>query len=278
MKKSYLFVAVFALTTLFGCHQNSKNMQEKETEVLIETSQGDLRVKLYNETPQHRDNFLKLVREGVYDNILFHRIVRNFMVQTGDPVRRPADAPASKVDTNTLKYTIPAEIRYPRYFHKNGALAAARQPDSINPTKASSSCHFYIVSGKPYTSSELMELNQLKAQQRIEQLEEELSKEHIKELYLLRKRGEKEKYQALKDSILRRAQEAVMADPPLPFTAAQKKAYAEEGGAPYLDGEYTVFGEVIEGFPVIDALSRIKTNGKEQPLTEVVVKKISVIE
>ena len=129
----------------------------KETEVLIETSLGDIKVKLYNETPQHRDNFIKLAKEGVYDNIIFHRVIRNFMIQTGDPALKPMGEPLS-VDTNQYRYTVPAEIVYPRYFHRRGALAAARMGDDVNPERASSGTQFYIVTGSEFSHSSLMEL------------------------------------------------------------------------------------------------------------------------
>lgn len=109
-----------------------KNKSMEETEVLIETSMGDIKVKLYNDTPRHRDNFIKLAKAGVYDNILFHRVVKNFMIQTGDPALKPQGVAVS-VDTTDYRYTIPAEIVCPRHFHKKGALAAARLGDSRQP-------------------------------------------------------------------------------------------------------------------------------------------------
>ena len=141
---------------VMSCGPQKKKAME-ETEVLIETSMGDMKVKLYNDTPKHRDNFIKLARAGAYDNILFHRVVRGFMVQTGDPALKPGGMKPA-VDTAAYRYTIPAEIRYPRHFHKKGALAAARMGDDVNPEKASSGTQFYIVTGKTYTPSSLMEL------------------------------------------------------------------------------------------------------------------------
>ena len=128
--------------------------QEKETLVLIDTDMGKIKVKLYNETPQHRDNFIKLINEGRYDGLIFHRIIKQFMVQGGDVTSKvaPIDKPLGDGD---LGYTVPAEIVYPKYFHKRGALCAARTGDDTNPERASSATQFYIVTGKFFTDMEL---------------------------------------------------------------------------------------------------------------------------
>lgn len=128
--------------------------QEKETLVLIDTDMGKIKVKLYNETPQHRDNFIKLINEGRYDGLIFHRIIKQFMVQGGDVTSK--DAPIDKpLGDGDLGYTVPAEIVYPKYFHKRGALCAARTGDDTNPERASSATQFYIVTGKFFTDMEL---------------------------------------------------------------------------------------------------------------------------
>lgn len=253
-----------------------KNKAMEETEVLIETSMGDIRVKLYNDTPKHRDNFIKLAKAGVYDNILFHRVVRGFMVQTGDPRLKAAGAPLT-VDTAAYNYTLPAEIRYPAHFHKQGALAAARMGDDVNPDKKSSGTQFYIVTGKTYTAGALMELYSAIYQSRVDAVGEKLARKHMKEMYMMRRNGEAEKLQALKDSLLREAENEVAAHPPMPFNETQKQVYATRGGAPHLDGEYTVFGEVVKGIHVAEAIANVRTS-KERPLQEVVVRKVTVLE
>ncbi len=253
-----------------------KNKAMEETEVLIETSMGDIRVKLYNDTPKHRDNFIKLAKAGVYDNILFHRVVRGFMVQTGDPRLKAAGAPLT-VDTAAYNYTLPAEIRYPAHFHKQGALAAARMGDDVNPDKESSGTQFYIVTGKTYTAGALMELYSAIYQSRVDAVGEKLARKHMKEMYMMRRNGEAEQLQALKDSLLREAENEVAAHPPMPFNETQKQVYATRGGAPHLDGEYTVFGEVVKGIHVAEAIANVRTS-KERPLQEVVVRKVTVLE
>lgn len=142
----FLCFSLLSVYTLWG--------QEKETLVLIDTDMGKIKVKLYNETPQHRDNFVKLINEGRYDGLIFHRIIKQFMVQGGDVTSK--DAPIDKpLGDGDLGYTVPAEIVYPKYFHKRGALCAARTGDDTNPERASSATQFYIVTGKFFTDMEL---------------------------------------------------------------------------------------------------------------------------
>ena len=183
--------------------------QEKETLVLIKTTKGNITVKLYNDTPLHRDNFLKLINEGWYNNSPFHRVINNFMIQGGHNQDGSVDP----------GYTIPAEFRA-NHFHKKGALAAARQGDQVNPQRASSGCQFYIVQGQVLTEA------------------------HI-EMY-------KQRYG-------------------LTFTPEQVEAYTTVGGTPHLDGQYTVFGEVVEGLEIVDAIAKVKTGYMDVPVEPVVM-------
>lgn len=273
--KTRTFVCVLCCLLLQACGNQRGNAQE-ETQVLIETSKGDIRIRLFNDTPLHRDNFIRLVKSGAYDNIVFHRIVRNFMIQTGDPALKPAGTTAA-IDTSSYNYTVPAEIRCPQHFHKKGALGAAREPDYKNPEKASSGTQFYIVTGRTYKASELMELYSAIYQSKIDTLYEQKARARMDELIALRRSGEKKRLDALQDSLLQAAEEEIAANPPLEFGKAQKEAYVTVGGAPHLDGEYTVFGEVVEGLNVVEAIGKTRTQG-ERPLQEVVVKKVTVIE
>ena len=183
--------------------------QEKETLVLIKTTKGNITVKLYNDTPLHRDNFIKLINEGWYNNSPFHRVINNFMIQGGYNQDGSVDP----------GYTIPAEFRA-NHFHKKGALAAARQGDQVNPQRASSGCQFYIVQGQVLTEA------------------------HI-EMY-------KQRYG-------------------LTFTPEQVEAYTTVGGTPHLDGQYTVFGEVVEGLEIVDAIAKVKTGYMDVPVEPVVM-------
>jgi peptidyl-prolyl cis-trans isomerase len=277
MKAQYLIASLlWGLAVLAGCGSRTDGTDKQETHVRIETSAGTFEVKLYNETPRHRDNFLKLVREGVYDNMLFHRIVREFMVQSGDPALKPGDLPV-EVDTNAYHYTLPAEIVYPRYFHKKGALAAARMGDEENPKRESSGTQFYIVTGKVFTPSELAEMRAAVYQSKVDARYKALCRERAKDIERLQKQSGTERLQAFKDSLLYEAEAYLAANPPATFAEAQKTAYTTIGGAPHLDGEYTVFGEVTEGMEVVEAIEKTRTDKGEHPLQEVFIKKMTVV-
>lgn len=162
VKKMTFLLLFFA--TVISCQSQKTNNQtndaQKKYYVQIETSYGNMTVELFNETPKHRDNFIKLVNEGFYDDLLFHRVINNFMIQGGDPNSRNAK-PGQMLGNGTLGYTIPAEF-VPGLIHRKGALAAARQGDAVNPTKASSSCQFYIVQGNVWPLDRLqMMANQM---------------------------------------------------------------------------------------------------------------------
>lgn len=149
MKRNLIVLLTILVCSLTACKPGQKKEEdmEKETKLKIETSAGDITVKLYNETPKHRDNFIKLVEDGTYEGTLFHRVIKDFMIQAGDPESKKA--PKGKMlGAGDVGYTVPAEFVYPEYFHKKGALSAARQGDEVNPDKASSGCQFYIVTGK----------------------------------------------------------------------------------------------------------------------------------
>ena len=187
--------------------------QQKYHIVQIHTEYGDMKVKLFNETPQHRDNFLKLVNEGFYDSLLFHRVIPKFMLQGGDPESKHAAAGAMLGDGD-VGYKIPAEI-LPALFHQRGVLAAARDD---NPEKASSGCQFYLVQGQTFTDAQM---NDMEKKWNIK-----ISPEH-------------------------------------------RAIYKTVGGTPWLDGNYTVYGEVIEGLDVIDAIAKVKCDANNRPLADV---------
>ena len=206
MKKLILMTLIFAGL----CCQ----AQQKETIVVIETSQGTIKAKLYNDTPLHRDNFIKLVNEGWYNGSPFHRVIKNFMIQGG----QNADG---RMDPG---YTVPAEFR-DNHFHKKGALCAARQGDQVNPKKASSGSQFYIVQGQVFDDKKL-----------------EIYEERLGKI----------------------------------FSATQRQAYKTVGGTPHLDGDYTVFGEVIQGLDVVDKIAGVKTGYMDVPVESVTIKKITI--
>ena len=208
---NFLILFIFIMTT--SCQLNAQSYT-------IETNLGNIQVKLYDQTPLHTENFEKLVAEQLYDSVLFHRIIPGFMIQTGNPATKPA----SNMDSlmNELNYTVPAEF-IPEYFHKKGALAAARTGDAVNPEKRSSSSQFYIVQGRTYTDEEL------------DQIEERV---HIK------------------------------------FSEYQREIYKTIGGAPFLDQNYTVFGEVVSGLDVVDAIASVPTGPRDFPEKDVRILRI----
>jgi len=209
----FFMICPFAFSSFTNLY---KTMNEKDLKVVISTSYGDMKIRLYNETPLHRDNFIKLVKEGYYDGTLFHRVINKFMIQGGDPNSKDAK-PDAMLGNGGPSYTIPAEFNA-KYFHKKGVLAAAREGDNVNPLKASSGSQFYIVQGKVFTDAEL-------------------------------------------DAIAARTGHV--------FSKEIRDIYKSIGGAPHLDGSYTVFGEVYEGLDVIDKIAEAKTAIGDRPVQDI---------
>lgn len=248
-----------------------------ETLVKIETSAGDIKVKLYNETPKHRDNFIKLVKEGTYEGTLFHRVIKDFMIQAGDPESK--NAPKGKMlGAGDVGYTVPAEFVYPKFFHKKGALSAARQGDAVNPKKESSGCQFYIVTGKVYNDSTLLQMERQMNENKVSVFFNELAKKHMKEIYKMRKANDEDGLYDLQEKLIAQAQELAAKEPEFRFTPEQVEAYTTVGGTPHLDGEYTVFGEVVEGLDVVDKIQQVKTDRSDRPEEDVKIIKATILE
>lgn len=254
-----------------ACHEKG----EQETRVRIETSMGDIEVRLFNDTPLHRDNFVRLAQEGYFDGIMWHRIVPKLIIQTGDPTLKPGHE-AVTVDTAALHYTIPQEIRFPKYIHRRGMLAAARQPDDQNPKKASSATQWYIVTGEKYTRESLASFYQTQYQEAVNVRWRKLQAQNTQRLDRLEK-TDKDAYYELQDSILSVAEAAVANHPPRPFNEQQQRAYTTDGGCPHLDGEYTIFGQVVKGMNVVDKIESVPTDEYERPLREVYIKKVVIL-
>lgn len=249
---------------------------QKETFVLIETDKGDIKVKLYNDTPLHRDNFVKLVKEGMLDGTLFHRVIKDFMIQGGDPDSK--NAPADRqLGAGDVGYTVPAEFVYPVHFHKKGALAAARQGDQVNPEKASSGCQFYLVTGKVYSEPQMLGMEQQINNGRLNATFNRLAQKHTKEIYKMRKANDEDGLYDLQERLFAEAQAEVDSLPPFRFTPEQVRAYTTVGGTPHLDNEYTVFGEIVEGLEVLDIIQQVKTNRADRPIEDIKMK-VSLID
>ncbi len=198
--------------------------EKREFHVVLETTKGNIELKLYNATPLHRDNFVKLVKEGAYDSLLFHRVIRDFMIQGGDPDSKNA-APGVFLGDGDKPYTVPAEFRLEEgIFHRRGVLAAAREGDDVNPEQRSSAMQFYIVWGKIFDDAGL-------------------------------------------DNIQKRLDDRTGGR--VKLTPEMREVYKTVGGTPHLDGQYTVFGEVVSGLDVVDAIQQVPTDGNDRPLDNV---------
>ena len=279
MKQNFWILLIILACSAVACKSGQKkdgNM-EKETVLKIETSMGDIKVKLYNETPKHRDNFIKLAKDGTYNGTLSHRVIKDFMVQAGDPESK--NAPKGKMlGSGDVGYTVPAEFVYPKYFHKKGALSAARQGDEVNPKKESSGCQFYIVTGKVFNDSTLLNMEQQKNQNKVTEAFNALAQKHMKEIYKMRKANDQDGLYALQDTLFIQAEAEAAKQPDFHFTPEQIKAYTTVGGTPHLDGEYTVFGEVVEGMDIVDKIQQVKTDRSDRPEEDVKIINVSVIE
>lgn len=231
-KKTILSLFIASLT--ISC-STLYTTSKKEQKVLIQTTEGDITLKLYNETPLHRDNFIKLVKAKTYNGVLFHRVIKEFMIQGGDPNSKTAATDAMLGDGD-VGYTIPAEFRTPEIYHKYGALAAAREGDDSNPQKASSGCQFYIVVGKKFTDEQLDKLQESKIA----------------------------RYGHANDSTYK-------------FSTQARRDYKAIGGTPHLDGNYTVYGEVLKGMDVVEKISKSETNSMDRPLKDIRILKMRLI-
>ena len=204
--------------------------QDEQAEVLLETTEGNIRIALYNETPLHRDNFLKLMRMNVYDSLLFHRVIKDFMIQGGDLNSKHAQ-PGQRLGTGELDYTIEPEFRLPQLFHRRGTVAAAREPDDVNPDMRSAACQFYIVWGQRLTDEGIS---------RVQERLDTTTHGRVK------------------------------------LTPDMISAYKLQGGTPHLDGQYTVFGEVIEGLDVVERIQQAATDKYDRPLADIRIVRATV--
>lgn len=243
--------------------------------IKIETPKGDIIVRLYDDTPKHRDNMLKLVEEGFYNGTLFHRVIKDFMVQGGDPDSK--NAPKGKqLGAGGPDYTIEAEFT-PTHFHKRGALAAARLGDEVNPNKESSGSQFYIVLGEKYNQGQLKQMEkQMKQNQEITTFND-LVTYHKDKIMEMRRNRDRAGLQELQDSLQKEAKE-ICKQQPVGFTEEQMNAYTTVGGTPFLDREYTVFGEVESGMDIVEQIINVDTDPADRPKEDIVINKVTVVE
>jgi peptidyl-prolyl cis-trans isomerase B (cyclophilin B) len=265
----YLFILLCTLiVSVVSC--GSGENKSDDALVSIKTEYGEIKVKLYTDTPEHKKNFLKLVNEGFYNDLLFHRVINNFMIQGGDPESKNA-APGIRLGGGSPGYTIPAEI-IPTYFHKKGALAAARKGGPSNPEKRSSGSQFYIIHGETFSAGKLDTLEMMKNNRTKNELMKEKFSAASTELNEFQKNQDKEGFNVRVTEIREEVDSIFNAGPQFKFSDAQKKAYTTIGGYPSLDGDYTVFGEVVEGLNVLDKIAALETDKYDRPLGDVKMK------
>lgn len=287
MKKLTLLLCLTAILASISCKaQNSSEdmttdhttAPAKDAIVEFKTTEGDVTLRLYGDTPKHRANFLKLVKEGYYDGLLFHRVIKDFMVQTGDPDSRNA-AKGTMLGSGDPGYTVEAEIIAPKYFNKRGALAAARTGDQVNPERRSSGSQFYIVTGRKFNEQQLRQMEHQLKQQGMQQIFESLVKEHRDTIMSLRRAKDQAGLQKLQDQLIAETEaKAKGASMDFSLTPEQREAYMTVGGAPHLDGAYTVFGEVISGMDVVDKIEGVATDSNDRPVDDVKIISAKVIE
>ena len=239
--------------------------------VKIQTMLGDIVVRLYDETPIHRDNFIKLVKQGYYDGTLFHRVIKGFMIQGGDPDSK--GAPAGKMlGVGGPDYTLEAEIK-DTLFHKRGALAAARQGDEVNPERRSSGSQFYIVWGQVYNESQLHQFSKQLRMQKVKSAFNNLVAEHRDEIMQMRRDRNRDGLQALQEQLIAEAENKVGKTG---LTDEQLKLYSTLGGTPHLDRQYTVFGEVEEGLDVVEMIQNSATGRGDRPVDDIEMKLVLI--
>jgi peptidyl-prolyl cis-trans isomerase B (cyclophilin B) len=224
MKK--LILLLFAML----CSQFGAIAQTKNTEVLFETTEGNIRIALYDDTPLTRDNFLKITKMGIYDSLLIHRVIKDFMIQSGDTNSKHAK-PGQLLGSGDFDYTTEAEFRLPQIFHRRGVVAMARESDKVNPERRSSACQFYIVWGKVFNDMQIA---------KIQEKLDSATQGQVK------------------------------------LTPEMIEVYKTIGGTPHLDGQYTVFGEVIEGMDVVEKIQGVKTDKNDRPLEDIRILKATV--
>lgn len=289
MLKLYSFIAAL-LVSASACNadnntsskptENPPTVMEEKTDttsvsVELKTSLGDITILLYGDTPRHRDNFVKLVNDGYYNGVLFHRVIKDFMIQTGDPDSK--GAPAGKhLGSGGPGYQIDAEIVYPRHFHKRGALAAARQADQVNPQKKSSGSQFYIVTGKVYPESQISAIEQQLAMSKMQSIFNKKADQHMDEIRYMQRMGDQAGLSALQNRLAAETEAEIQANMPK-LTPEQRDAYTTVGGTPHLDNEYTVFGEVIDGMEVVAKIEKAATDRADRPTTDISIISARVI-
>ncbi|MDE5903270.1 MAG: peptidylprolyl isomerase [Muribaculaceae bacterium] len=276
-----LALAVCGASTVRG-HGEASNKTDEMTDTVtsrdaiveIITTEGPVKLRLYGDTPAHRDNFIRLAEEGFYDGVLFHRVIKDFMVQTGDPNSK--EAPAGKqLGSGDPGYTLEAEILYPKHYHKYGAVAAARTGDAVNPERRSSGSQFYIVTGQKQSARSMEQAEQRMANDVKQQYWMQLMKQNAPKIRELQAAGDRDSLETFRRRLIEQLESEVV----LPTLPEQLKAdYVNLGGTPHLDNQYTVFGEVIEGMETIEKIQQAETDPSDRPKEDIRILSVKVLE
>lgn len=253
---------------------NTATAKAGDVTVNIETTAGNIQVRLYGDTPAHRDNFIKLVKEGYYNGTLFHRVISNFMIQAGDPDSRNAK-PGQMLGTGDPGYTLDAEIVYPAHFHRRGTLAAARLGDNVNPERRSSGSQFYIVTGQVFNDSTLTQMERRLQMAQKQEIFNRLQTQYRDSIMTLRRNRDQQGLDRLRDELVAKT-ETEAATSPAMFTPEQRQAYTTVGGAPHLDGQYTVFGEIISGLDTVEKIEKAETDRNDRPVNDIRIISMSI--
>ncbi len=284
MKSKILSIIVLAVALLGaakGTNQSStmsgqQTDRSNDVKVLLHTTLGDITVLLYGDTPRHRDNFVARVNAGDYDGVLFHRVIDDFMVQTGDPSSK--NAPKGKMlgagDSGT---PVEAEFLFPQHYHHRGALAAARQGDAVNPERKSSGSQFYIVTGKKYSPAQLDQMEKQAVMRRKQDVFNELCAANRDSIMAMRRNRDQAGLQALQEQLVKET-EAKTAGDSVIFTPQMREDYMRIGGTPHLDGTYTVFGRVLEGMDVVEKIEAAETDANDRPIEDIKIISAKVID
>jgi len=274
MKKS-IITALLAFAAIIGMHagqiqqdsMTNETMAAGDVKVLLHTSLGDITLLLYGDTPGHRDNFIKRVEGGDYDGVLFHRVINDFMIQTGDPQSK--NAPKGKMlgsgDSGT---EIAAEILFPTHYHHRGAVAAARTGDSVNPEKKSSGSQFYIVTGKKFSPGQLDQMERRAVMQHKQDVFNRLVAEHRDSIMTMRRNRDAAGLQALQEQLAQETERLTASDTTY-YTPEMCEAYINQGGTPHLDGAYTVYGRVLDGMDVVEKIEKAETDANDRPVEDI---------
>lgn len=284
MKPQYLKLIVIMALAAAGiiafpaCTKTSaqNNMENNgDVKVRLHTTEGDIILLLYGDTPRHRDNFIKRVEAGDYDGVLFHRVISDFMIQTGDPTSKNAPKGMS-LGSGDAAQQIEAEIDFPNHYHHRGAIAAARTGDNVNPTRKSSGSQFYIVTGKKFTDGQLDQMERQAQMQRKQSVFNSLADQHRDSIMSMRRNRDQAGLQALQEQLVAETERLTAADTAI-YTPEMRETYKTVGGTPHLDGQYTVYGRVLDGMDVVEKIEKAATDGHDRPLDDIKILSAEII-